>query len=173
MFFSLLYWNFSFLRTGTGGLTAQAYGAGNQREVAKIFWRGMALSAAVALLVLLLQWPFLKVAVLCTQASPEVEALASQYFLIRIWAALATISLMTFSGWFVGMQDSMSSMWKDLVVNGVNIVASIILGRGIGSWPGLGFAGIAVGTVIAQYCGLLFCIVVCLVKYRQIGRAHV
>ena len=168
MFFSLLYWNFSFLRTGTGGLTAQAYGAGDQREVAKIFWRGMALSAAVALLVLLLQWPFLKVAVLCTQASPEVEALASQYFLIRIWAAPATISLMTFSGWFVGMQDSMSSMWKDLVVNGVNIVASIILGRGIGSWPGLGFAGIAVGTVIAQYCGLLFCIVVCLAKYRRV-----
>ncbi len=168
MFFTLLYWNFSFLRTGTGGLTAQAYGAGDNREVAKIFWRGMALSALIALAILALQWPFLKLAVLCTQATAEVEALASQYFLIRIWAAPATVALMTFSGWFVGMQDSMSSMWKDLIVNGVNIVASIILGRGIGSWPGLGFAGIALGTVIAQYCGLLFCVLVCLVKYGHI-----
>ena len=168
MLFSLLYWNFSFLRTGTGGLTAQAFGAGDTHEVAKIFWRGMALSSLVAMAILLLQWPFLKVAVLCTQASPEVEALAAQYFSIRIWAAPATVSLMTFSGWFVGMQDSMSSMWKDLIVNGVNVVASVILGRGIGGWPGLGFAGIAVGTVIAQYCGLLFCVVVCMVKYRKV-----
>ncbi|MBP5172574.1 MAG: MATE family efflux transporter [Bacteroidales bacterium] len=173
MFFSLLYWNCSFLRTGTGGLTAQAYGAGDKREIAKIFWRGMALSGLIALLILLLQWPFLKVAVLCTQATAEVESLAAQYFSIRIWAAPATISLMTFSGWFVGMQDSVSSMWKDLIVNGVNVVASIILGRGIGGWPGLGFAGIAVGTVIAQYCGLLFCVVVCLVKYRKVlGEFH-
>lgn len=84
MFFSLLYWNFSFLRTGTGGLTAQAYGAGDKHEVAKIFWRGMALSGLIALLILLLQWPFLKVAVLCTQATAEVESLAAQYFSIRI-----------------------------------------------------------------------------------------
>lgn len=168
MFFSLLYWNFSFLRTGTGGLTAQAYGAGDDRGAAKIFWRGMALSGLIAALILLLQWPFLKVAVLCTQASAEVEALAEQYFFIRIWAAPATVALMTFSGWFVGMQDSMNSMWKDLIVNGVNIGASIILGRGIGSWPGLGFAGIAIGTVIAQYCGLAFCVIVCAVKYRRV-----
>ena len=167
MLFSLLYWNFSFLRSGTGGLTAQAYGARDDRALAKIFWRGMVLSGAIALVILLLQWPFLKLALLCTQASPEVEALASQYFFIRVWAAPATLSLMAFSGWFVGMQDSMSSMWKDLIVNGVNIVASILLGGGFGSWPGLGIAGIALGTVIAQYCGLLFCVVVMLVKYRS------
>ena len=167
MLFSLLYWNFSFLRSGTGGLTAQAYGARDDRTLAKIFWRGMVLSGSIALVILLLQWPFLKLALLCTQASAEVEALASQYFFIRVLAAPATLSLMAFSGWFVGMQDSMSSMWKDLVVNGVNIVASILLGGGFGSWPGLGIAGIALGTVIAQYCGLLFCVVVMLVKYRR------
>ena len=167
MLFSLLYWNFSFLRSGTGGLTAQAYGARDDRTLAKIFWRGMVMSGGIALVILLLQWPFLKLALLCTQASLEVEALASQYFFIRVWAAPATLSLMAFSGWFVGMQDSMSSMWKDLVVNGVNIAASIVLGGGVGSWQGMGIAGIALGTVIAQYCGLLFCVVVMLVKYRR------
>ena len=85
-----------------------------------------------------------------------------KYFLIRIWAAPATLSLLVFSGWFVGEQDSMSSMWKDLIVNGVNIVASIVLSKFIG------FNGIALGTVIAQYCGLLFCIVVAALKYRRL-----
>ncbi len=162
---TLLYWNFAFLRTGTGGLTAQAFGSGDKRECAFILGRILVLSGLIALAVLLLQWPFLKLCLLCTQASAEVEDLAARYFFIRIWAAPATLSLMGFSGWFVGMQDSMSSMWKDLAVNGVNIVASIILSRGVGDWQGLGFDGIAIGTVIAQYCGLAFCIIVCLVKY--------
>lgn len=162
---TLLYWNFAFLRTGTGGLTAQAFGAGDRKECSRILGRVLGLSLLIAAVVLLLQWPFVKLCLLCTQASPEVEVLAARYFFIRIWAAPATLSLMGFSGWFVGMQDSLSSMWKDLVVNGVNVVASIVLSRGIGSWEGLGFDGIAIGTVIAQYCGLLFCVIVCLVKY--------
>lgn len=165
MLFTLLYWNFAFLRSGTGGMTAQAFGAGNHHEAAKLFWRGTVLALGIAAVLIALQWPFVRLALLCTSASAAVEELAAQYFFIRIWAAPATLSLMVFSGWFIGMQDSMSSMWKDLIVNGVNIAASIILGRRIG------FAGIALGTVIAQYSGLLFCAVVAAVKYRPVLRA--
>lgn len=168
MLFSLLYWNFAFLRAGTGGLTAQSLGRGDMRECASIFARAIALSAALAVLVLALQRPFLKLALMVTDGTPEVEELASRYFLIRIWAAPATIALMAFSGWFVGMQDSVSSMWKDLIVNCVNIPASIILSLGAGPFRGLGFEGIALGTVIAQYSGLIFCIIVSLVKYRKV-----
>ena len=167
MLFSLLYWGFGFLRTGTGGLTAQAFGRRDREDQARILYRGVAISLIIAAALLLIQWPFVKLTLLLVNASPEVEALASQYFFIRIWAAPATLSLMAFSGWFVGMQDSMSSMWKDFIVNGVNIPASLILSLGIGGWKGLGFPGVALGTVIAQYSGLLFCICVCLVKYRK------
>lgn len=167
MLFNLLYWNFGFLRTGTGGLTAQAFGRGDPGECGDCLRRSLALALAVAALTLALQWPFLKLALLLVDASPEVEALASKYFLIRIWAAPATLSLMAFSGWFVGMQDSVSSMWKDLVVSGVNIAASIILALGIGRWQGLGFAGVAWGTVAAQYSGLLFCVLVAAIKYGR------
>ena len=168
MLFNLLYWNFAFLRAGTGGLTAQALGRGDMHECASIFARAMALSAAMAVLVLLLQWPFVKLGLLLTDATPEVEKLALTYFFIRIWAAPATISLMAFSGWFVGMQDSVSSMWKDLIVNGVNIGASAVMALGVGKWEGLGFPGVALGTVIAQYSGLLFCILVSIFKYRKV-----
>ena len=166
MLFSLLYWSFGFLRTGTGGLTAQAFGRGDRSEQERILSRGVSLSLVIAAVLLLFQRPFVRIALLPLNASAQVEELATQYFLTRIWAAPATLSLMVFSGWFVGMQDTMSAMFKDFIVNGVNIAASIVLSFGVGPFPGLGFRGIALGTVIAQYSGLAFCVAVCLVKYR-------
>lgn len=167
MLFNLLYWNFGFLRTGTGGLTAQSFGREDMHGCALILARSLALALGVSVVVLLLQWPFARLGMLCVKASPEVEDLALRYFFVRIWAAPATLSLMAFSGWFVGMQDSVSSMWKDFVVNGVNIVASVVLALGVGSWQGIGFEGVAWGTVIAQYSGMLYCVLVCLLKYRR------
>lgn len=167
--FSLLYWNFGFLRVGTGGLTAQAFGRGDSRDCALILSRGVGLALGIALLTLALQIPFLWLAYKLVDCSDAVRELATGYFFIRIWAAPATLSLMAFRGWFVGMQDSMSSMFTDLVVNIVNIVGSIVLTLGLPflGWNGLGFKGIAIGTVLAQYSGLLYAVSVCLLKYRK------
>ena len=165
MVLSLLYWTFGFLRTGTGGLTAQAFGREDPAECGRIFLRGMALALLAAFAALLLQWPFFKGVMFLTSASPEVEALAERYFFIRIWAAPATMSLMALRGWFVGMQDSVHPMWMDLIINGVNIVLSVLLAFGIGPWEGLGFAGIPLGTVIAQYTGLLYGLLICSRRY--------
>lgn len=167
MVLSLLYWCFGFLRTGTGGLTAQAYGREDPAECGRIFLRGMGLALLAAIAALALQWPFFKGVMLLTDATPGVKSLAERYFFIRIWAAPATMTLMALRGWFVGMQNSVDSMWMDLIVNGVNIGASILLAFGIGGWPGLGFAGIPLGTVIAQYCGLAYGLWVCRYKYGR------
>ncbi|MBO4757057.1 MAG: MATE family efflux transporter, partial [Bacteroidales bacterium] len=156
MLFDLLYWNFAFLRVGTGGLTAQAFGRGDRRDCARILMRAVLLALGCAALILLIQWPFTKLAFLLIDSSSEVRELALKYFFIRVWAAPATLGLMAFRGWFIGMQDSFSSMMTDLVVNGMNIAASIVLTLGIGRWEGFGFPGIALGTVVAQYSGLLY-----------------
>ncbi len=150
MLFDLLYWNFGFLRVGTGGLTAQAYGREDWQGTRVILFRGVVLALLIAALILVLQWPFVHLALYVTHGSDAVRELALRYFFIRIWAAPATLSLMSIKGWFIGMQDTVSSMATDLVVNVVNIAASVILGR----W--IGFAGIAWGTVIAQFTGLAF-----------------
>lgn len=150
MLFDLLYWNFGFLRVGTGGLTAQAYGREDWQGARVILFRGVVLALLIAALILVLQWPFVHLALYVTHGSDAVRELALRYFFIRIWAAPATLSLMSIKGWFIGMQDTVSSMATDLVVNVVNIAASVILGR----W--IGFAGIAWGTVIAQFTGLAF-----------------
>ena len=168
MLLNLLYWNFFFLRTGTGGLTAQAFGRGEPHECARIFARGAGFALIVSMLIMALQAPLARLGMLLVDASPRVCELALRYFRIRIWAVPATIGLMVFRGWFVGMQDSMSSMWSDLIVNLVNIAASVVLTFGIGGWSGLGFDGIAAGTLVAQYSGLLYVVLVCVFKYRAV-----
>ena len=84
MLFDLLYWNFGFLRVGTGGLTAQAFGKGNMREAADIFARASGIAVACALLLIAVQWLFLRLAFLAVDCSPEVEALASHRSGFRI-----------------------------------------------------------------------------------------
>ena len=171
MLFDLLYWNFGFLRVGTGGLAAQAYGRGDRRECARIFARAAGIALAFAAVLIAIQWIFVKAAFLVVDCTPEVRELAVKYFYVRIWAAPATLSLMAFKGWFIGMQDSVSPMITDLVVNGMNILMSVVLALGftIGDWhyDGMGFSGIAAGTVAAQYSGLLTASALMFFKYRK------
>ena len=171
MLFDLLYWNFGFLRVGTGGLAAQAYGRGDRKECAKIFARAVGIALACALALIAVQWIFVKAAFLVVDCTPEVQELATRYFFIRIWAAPATLSLMAFKGWFIGMQDSVSPMITDLVVNGMNVLMSFVLALGLSlgglHYEGMGFSGIAAGTVVAQYSGLLTAVFLMFLKYRK------
>ena len=171
MLFDLLYWNFGFLRVGTGGLAAQAYGRGDRKECARILARALGIALACALVLIAIQWIFVKLAFLVVDSSPEVRELASQYFFIRIWAAPATLGLMALKGWFIGMQDSVSPMATDMTVNGMNILMSIVLALGftVGGlhYEGMGFKGVAMGTVVAQYSGLLVALSLLLRKYKS------
>ena len=171
MLFDLLYWNFGFLRIGTGGLTAQAFGKGDMRESARVLVRATGIAMICAASIVALQWLFLKAAFLVVDCTPEVRNLAGQYFFIRIWAAPATLGLMAFKGWFIGMQDGVSPMATDLTVNVTNIAVSVVLALGLRigdiSWQGTGFSGIAVGAVVAQYLGLAVAFSILMVKYRR------
>ena len=164
--FDLLYWNFAFLRAGTGGLTAQAFGRGDYRRCTEMLIRGLIMALQISLVLIAIQWFFLKFAFLFIDCTPQVQTLAESYFKIRIWAAPATLGLMALKGWFIGMQDSLSSMVVDIVVNVVNIAGSIFLAMGIFGWSGLGFDGIASGTVLAQYSGLACALLLLHFRYR-------
>ncbi len=169
LMFDMLYWNFGFLRAGTGGMTAQAYGREDWQECRTHLFRAVGTALLISLVLLMVQWPFQKLVFLLVDCSEEVKSLALKYFFIRIWAVPATLSLMAFRGWFIGMQDTFSSMLTDVIVNGVNILASIFLALGIPgtAFKGIGFSGIAWGTILAQYTGLFFATGVVAVKYRQ------
>ena len=76
--FNLIYWNFGFLRMGTSGFTAQAYGANDMREAVRIFVRAITIALAVALLLIILQWPLSRLSLLIFRVKdgPEVLQLA-------------------------------------------------------------------------------------------------
>ena len=196
MLFDLLYWNFAFLRAGTGGLTAQAYGrhlaavasasgagaisASDAPGIVTILGRALRIALLSGVALIALQWVVVQLAFLVVDCTPEVRELATRYFYIRIWAAPATLSLFALKGWFIGLQDTLRPMLVDLWVNLVNILLSLglgfglhlgssvgtaglgtavatlgsSLGAGVTLLPTLGFAGVAWGTVIAQWTGL-------------------
>ncbi len=154
MLFSMVYWLFGFLRMGTGGFTAQAYGAGRHDETLRVLLRALLVAAAVAGGLLMLQSPIADLAFRWLNASPQVEVFARQYFDILIWGAPAMLGLYVFSGWFLGMQDARSPMLISITQNLVNIAGSLLLVMQFG----LGIAGVALGTLVAQYVGLMIAV---------------
>lgn len=179
MLFDMLYWNFGFLRGGTGGLTAQAYGryhAGAEDaagDIAVTLKRALGIAFGSGLILVALQWVVVQVAFLLVDCSPEVQTLATQYFYVRIWAAPATLSLFAFKGWFIGMQDTVRPMICDLLVNAANILLSIGLAFGYAGLPELGFAGVAWGTLIAQWTGFLYASLAVWRRYGNFFRSPV
>ena len=162
MLFDLLYWNFGFLRVGTSGMTAQAYGRGDGVECARLLTQSVSIALIGAVVLWLIQWLFVTAVLAIIPCSTEVAAFAREYFFIRIWAAPATLSLMAFKGWFIGMQDTVSPMITDIVVNVVNMTVSYVLAV----YTPLGALGVAYGTLVAQFTGLLLALVICLFKYK-------
>lgn len=153
--FNLIYWNFGFLRMGTSGFTAQAFGAEQWKEALRILTRALTIALTIALLLILLQWPISLAVPYIFEGSSHVIHLALTYFFVRIWAAPATLGLYAIKGWFIGMQDSKTPMWIAIALNCVNIVASLIFVLVL-KWD---IFGVALGTVVANYTGLMLGII--------------
>ena len=166
MLFDLLYWNFGFLRVGTSGMTAQAFGRGDKEQCARLLTQSVSIALIGAALIWLLQWLFVTTALAIVPCSDEVAHFARQYFFIRVWAAPATLSLMALKGWFIGMQDTVSPMITDMVVNVVNMLVSYVLAV----YTPMGALGVALGTVIAQFTGLTLALILLISKYRHVFR---
>ena len=150
MIFSLVYWLFGFLRMGTSGLTAQAYGRQDSTACRLQLWRSVRLSLLVAIGVLVLQWPIRESMLWFIAPTADVLPLAVTYFNIVVWGAPAVLGLYSLTGWFIGMQNTRIPMLVSILQNIVNIVASLVLVYGLD----MKVEGVALGTVIAQYAGL-------------------
>ncbi len=161
--FSVMYSIFSFMRAGTTGFTAQAYGANDRAEMAYSLYRSLCIALIATVLVLSLQGPVEWLSMKLLHGSEEVLAYTATYFRVRIWAAPAVLCLYAFNGWYIGMQNTTIPMIIAILTNVVNIVLSIIFVNAMG----MGVTGVALGTVIAQYCGLLTAIIFLITKFRH------
>ena len=162
MIFNILYWNLGFLRMGTTGITAQAYGKKDKVEIIHTLGRAMLLVILLSSLLVLFQQPLANWMIQLMNISEEQIPLVQNYFFIRIWAAPATIALFAMMGWFFGMQNAVLPLVLTIVINVVNILGSYYMVHILG-W---GIAGVAWGTVLAQYVGVLVALILFWINYR-------
>lgn len=160
--FNMLYWLFNFLRMGSGGLTAQAYGAGDIERSRIILYRALFIGVAIGLAMIALSRPLCSLVLSFMDADMSTAELARRYFSICIWGAPAVMSSYALSGWFVGMQDSRSAMWMAIMTNIVNIAVSLLLVFVFN----LKIEGVATGTMVAQWSGILLGMSIVLYRYR-------
>lgn len=159
--FNMLYWLFNFLRMGTTGLTAQAYGAGGG-DCALILYRSMLAAIITGAVLLMLSGPIADLILTFMDADGESSRLARRYFDICVWGAPAVMMSYGMSGWLLGMQNSKAQMWMALVTNLVNIAISLVLVVAL-KWK---IEGVATGTLCAQWIGAATGASIIFVRYR-------
>ena len=144
--FNFIYWNCSFIRMGTSGITAQAYGAGDQRTTTLMLARATVVSLVVGVAIVVLQRPLGEVALRLMNGGEMV----ADYFYARVWAVPAGVLLFGLNGWLTGMQNAIIPMVVAIVVNVIHIVCSLWF-----AFPlGMGIVGIAYASVVAQWTGV-------------------
>ncbi|MEQ8823531.1 MAG: MATE family efflux transporter [Filomicrobium sp.] len=144
--FTFLFWAFGFLRMGTTGLTAQAFGADNKGEVGAALERALGIALVAGILLILFHWPLKSLALGFAEGSRAVENETADYFDIRIWSAPAALANYCLVGWFIGLQRARTALALQIFLNGLNAGLDALFVLEFG-W---GVAGVAWGTLIAE-----------------------
>lgn len=164
MIFNVYYWVFGFLRMGTSGMTSQALGRRDLPEVTRLLLRSLAVGGMVALALLVLQRPLFAMALSVIRPSADLLPSVSTYYDICIWGAPAMLGLYGLTGWYIGMQNTRIPMVVAIVQNVVNIAASLSFVYALG----MKVEGVALGTLVAQYAGLLCAVVMLVTGYGRL-----
>ncbi len=160
--FSMLYWLFGFLRFGTSGLTAQALGRGSARQTSLLLQRSLLIALGFGIILITAHYPLGHAALSFMDTDADTAGKAWLYFSILIYGAPASLATFALTGWFVGMQDTRTPMWISLLVNVVNITASLILVHAMD----YDLAGVAYGTLLAQWTGFIVSAATCAIHYK-------
>ena len=158
MIFNVIYWLLGFLRMGSSGLTSQALGRRDFPAVKGVLLQTILLGLTISLCFIVLQipllWVALKLMVPSADGMESTETLAplvSSYFNICIWGAPAVLCLYGLTGWFIGMQNTRTPMFVAIGQNLMNILLSLVFVYVMG----MKIEGVALGTLLAQWGGLL------------------
>ncbi|MBR4870683.1 MAG: MATE family efflux transporter [Alistipes sp.] len=162
--FNFIYWNCSFIRMGTSGLTAQAFGAKQHKEYTLMLWRAVVVALGVGMLAFALQWPLGEFSLwFMSTGDGASDAMISDYFYTRIWAVPAGIMLFAFNGWLTGMQNAVVPMAVAILVNVLHIGFSYLFSI-VGT---MSIDGIALASVVAQWTGVVTTVVIIVAMYRK------
>lgn len=149
--FNFLFWSFSFLRMATTGLVAQAWGAEDGALMRKHLLRALLIAAAGGGTIILLQKPIIEAGLAFLGGSEAVYESAAAYAFARIWSAPATLGNFVLLGYLLGRQRVMVSLALQVMLNAINLIATLVLVFGF-DW---GVAGIGAGTAIAEWIAFI------------------
>lgn len=147
---SMIFWAFGFLRMGVTGLAAQAHGRAEAQEVRALLLRALLLALGLGLLLLVLSQPLRMVAFALLAGDAVVTGHASDYVAARFIGAPAALAVYAINGWLLGLGRTQAALVLQMVMNLVNIAASITLVWG----AGMGAFGVGLGTALAEYAAL-------------------
>ncbi len=160
------FWLFAFLRMGTTGFTAQAFGRSDVRAITRYLARGVLLALGAGLLLIVAAPLVERFGHLLASGQETIGREAREYIRIALWGAPAALLIYVFNGWYVGMQNTRIPMWVAILSNLINIVLSFYFVKGLD----MGVVGLATGTVVAQYIGLALLVGVAMFRYRRVLR---
>ncbi len=166
MIFVYLYGSFNFLRMGSTGLTAQAYGEKDNSLMANTLSRAVLVGFFISLVLILFKNPLFEISSYLMNIGDGYANLVESYYNIRIYTAPAVMVQFALMGWFFGMQNAIIPLYMTLIINIFNILLSYYFVNTLH----LGIEGVAYGTLIAQYIGTFFGFVM-LLKYKNILRS--
>ncbi|MEM7670205.1 MAG: MATE family efflux transporter, partial [Pseudomonadota bacterium] len=150
--FTLVVALFNFLLMGTSGLTAQAMGSDNSRRLINTLIRGMIIAGLIAVTLFLFRGPIASYGMGIFAGSDAAESLAIRYIEIRAFGFPAELANYVLIGWFAGQERTRRIFEIQVIISIVNVALNILFVIGLG-W---GIEGVALGTVLASYCGLCF-----------------
>jgi len=152
-----IYWIFGFLRMGTTGLAAQAYGAGDHTELSALFMRALIVAIGGGVALIILQHIIFDVAFMVSPASNQVETLAREYMEIRIYSAPLAIAIYGASGWLIAQERTRAVFVIQFFMNAVNVVLDLWFVLGLD----YGVVGVAYATLIAEAIGAVLALYFC------------
>jgi MATE family multidrug resistance protein len=154
--FDCTFWLFGFLRMSTVAFTAQALGADDRQEMRALLPRGFIISGAIGALLILLQVPLAYVLLTAMGGSEGVTEAAHRYFTVRIWSAPLVLSNFVVVGWLVGQARASLALGVQIVINAVNMVATLLFVLILD----MSIIGAALASVVAEGTGLLLGVII-------------
>jgi MATE family multidrug resistance protein len=149
---SFLFWSFGFLRMGMTGMTAQAQGAGDSREVHAMLVRGVTVGLALGAGLFALQLALIPLALRLFAGGGALDDAAHAFVSARFLGAPASLAVFAINGWLLGLGRSRDALALQIVMNLVNIGLDLLF-----VWHfQMGARGVGLGTAIAEWAALAF-----------------
>jgi multidrug resistance protein, MATE family len=161
--FGFVFASFNFVRTGTSGLVAQAFGQDDIGEQQAVFWRAVVIALALGTLLITASSLIEQAGLLFMQPSLDVAEAMSTYLSIRLLSSPMALVNFAVLGALLGQGRALLGLSLQLLLNGLNMAMSIWLGLAL-DW---GIVGVAWATVIAESIAAAAGMIVVTASFRR------